>query len=233
VQEKKKIHCNTCKRDTNHELKYEHHKNDYDVADMGGEHEQVIFYENIEYGFYVCLGCDTASIEERYHCAGMYNNNGDDVYSTSYSPERNNKYVREPKKFLHIDNKLKTIYIELIKASNNNLETMCSMGIRALLEGVCIQEGIGDDTAWGLKKKIEALKKKSNIPDGIIEALMSLKIIGDDAAHRLMPTDKQNINLSLDVIEALLINLYEAKFDLEHKANLVRKAHNKKMQPTA
>lgn len=228
--EKKKIHCNSCKCDTNHQLKSEHHKNDVDIEDIGGGHEQIVFYENIEYGFYVCLGCDTASIEQRYHCAGMHDENDDEIYSTSYSPERNNKYVREPKKFLHIDSRLKTTYNEIIKASNHNLETVCSMGIRALIEGICTQEGIDDHAAWGLKKKIQALKEKNNIPDGIIEALTSLKITGDDAAHRLMPTDKQSIMLSIDVIEALLTNLYEAKFDLAQKAELVRKAYDKKLQ---
>lgn len=228
--EKKKIHCNSCKCETNHQLKSEHHKNDVDTEDIGGSHEQIVFYENIEYGFYVCLGCDTATIEQRYHCAGMYDENGDEIYSTSYSPERNNKYVREPKRFLHIDNRLKTTYNEIIKASNHNLETVCAMGIRALIEGICTQEGIDDQAAWGLKKKIQALKEKNSIPDGIIEALTSLKITGDDAAHRLMPTDRQSIMLSIDVIEALLTNLYEAKFDLAQKADLVRKAHDKKLQ---
>jgi hypothetical protein len=163
----------------------------------------------------------------------MYDDEGNDVYSTTYSPERNNKYIREPKYFLHIDDKLKTTYIEIVKASNNNLNTVCSMGIRALLEGVCIQEGISDQDAWGLKKKIEFLKEKNNIPEGIIEALMSLKFIGDDAAHRLMPSDKDGIILSINVIEALLTHLYEAKFDLAQKAALVCKAHNRKMQQTA
>lgn len=228
--EKKKIHCNSCKCETNHQLKSEHHKNDVDTEDIGGSHEQIVFYENIEYGFYVCLGCDTATIEQRYHCAGMYDENGDEIYSTSYSPERNNKYVREPKRFLHIDNRLKTTYNEIIKASNHNLETVCAMGIRALIEGICTQEGIDDQAAWGLKKKIQALKEKNSIPDGIIETLTSLKITGDDAAHRLMPTDRQSIMLSIDVIEALLTNLYEAKFDLAQKADLVRKAHDKKLQ---
>jgi hypothetical protein len=57
---------------------------------------------------------------------------------------------------------------------------------------------------------------------------MNLKFIGDDAAHRLMPPSKSQLRLSIDLLEALLTHLYEAKYDLEKKANAFTSAEFRK-----
>ena len=95
------------------------------------------------------------------------------------------------------------------------------MGIRALLEGICVEEGIIDDVAYNLGKKIEKLKTKHDIPDSIIEGIEGLKFIGDDAAHKLSSSDKNTLLISIELLEALLTHLYEAKFNLQHKAEKV------------
>lgn len=107
------------------------------------------------------------------------------------------------------------------------------MGVRALLEGICVIEGIDDNVAWGLAKKIEKLKDTSNIPGSIIDGLNGLKFIGDDTAHRLNTTDKHTLSLSIDLLESLLTHLYGARIDLEQKAAMVREIHDKKSQSDA
>ena len=96
-----------------------------------------------------------------------------------------------------------------------------------MLEGICVIEGIDDKVAWGLARKIEKLKELPNIPASIIDGLNGLKFIGDDAAHRLNATDKHTLSLSIDLVESLLIHLYEARIDLVRKAEMVRATHNK------
>ena len=152
----------------------------------------------------------------------MQNENGNDLYSFNYYPERKNSSNRKSMDFIHIDHKLNSTYKEIIKAFNHGLFIVCAMGIRALLEGICFTEGIDDKKAFGLEKKIKTLKEISNIPDSIIEGLMSIKFIGDYAAHRLEQTSKEELGLAIDVLEALLTNLYEAKFDLERKAKKLK-----------
>ncbi|WP_425593412.1 hypothetical protein [Alteromonas stellipolaris] len=74
---------------------------------------------------------------------------------------------------------------------------------------------------------MEKLKDSPNIPDSISDGLNGLKFIGDDAAHRLNATDKHTLSLLIDLLESLLTHLYEARIDLERKAEVVRETHNK------
>ena len=223
MPEQKKIHCNTCKHETNHEL-LAIHDCDYQEA----EGNALIYYENTRYGFWVCKGCDTASLEEKYNCSGMHDENGD-IYSYEYFPERKNKSLRIAKKFAHINSKLNSVYLEIIKSHEHGLGVISAIGVRALLEGICIEEGIIDSVAYNLTGKIAKLQEKNNIPESIVEglnSLNSLKFIGDNAAHSLDSSNNHTITLAIDLLEALLVHLYEAKFDLQRKAELVKNAHN-------
>lgn len=214
---KQKIFCNTCRNDTHHEMKYQHTR-DYSEPEYLPDGSVVRgWYENYKYSLWVCLGCDTGTLVEMYHCAGMYDDSGE-VYSTDYHPPRKNTSDRLPKKFLHIDKKLKSAYEEIITSYKHGLYIICSMGIRALLEGICVHEGITDTEARSLNGKITKLKDNNRIPESIIDGLKQLKPIGDDAAHRLDVASQHYIGFAIDLLEALLTQLYEAKFDLELKA---------------
>lgn len=163
----------------------------------------------------------------------MYNYQGDNEYSYAYHPGRKNLGEREAKRFHHVDKKLTDSYKEIIIAFNQGLEIVTAMGVRALLEGICIMENIDDKIAWGLSKKIEKLKNAENIPDTIIDGLNGLKFIGDDAAHRLIAADKHTLRLSIDLLESLLTHMCEARIELEKKAEQVRVIHNKQRQSDA
>ncbi|WP_035236467.1 DUF4145 domain-containing protein [Desulfobacter vibrioformis] len=220
-----KIYCNTCRYETKHDIKSIHERSYQEIDEHEGR-EFLGYYEDFEYRFLVCRGCDTATLEEKSTGAGLQDNDGNNIYYYSYYPPRKNFGFRSPKQFLHIDKKLNQTYKEIITAYQQGLGIVTSMGIRALLEGICVIEGIDDKKAWGLGKKIDKLKVSARIPESIIDGLKGLKFIGDDAAHRLKTTEKHHLSLAVDLIEALLTNLYEAKFDLEKKANLVNKAHS-------
>jgi hypothetical protein len=155
----KKIHCNSCKQDTNHEILGTHLR-EYDETIYDDEYSFTGYEEKSTYYFLVCRGCDTATLVERYNCSGMRDDEGNDVYETIYYPVRKSAN-REPKKFIHIDNKLNLTYKEVILALNIGLNTITSMGIRALLEGICVYEGIDDSQAWGLKKNSNKCKPQT------------------------------------------------------------------------
>ncbi len=227
MTENKRIYCNTCKHETNHKLLSTHDR-DYHEEEYHQGQCHLVYYEKFIYGFWVCLGCDTCLLEEKYTCSGMSDYDGSDLYSYEDFPARSNrKTTRAPKKFVHINKKLNTAYKEIIKAYNQGLEIITAMGIRALLEAILVEEGIDDKVAYNLTKKIKEIEKRGIIPSGIIEGLKSIKFFDNDAAHRLNSTNSQTILLSIELLEALLTQLYEAKFDLEKKADLVKKAHNK------
>ncbi|MDO8846219.1 DUF4145 domain-containing protein [Methylicorpusculum sp.] len=232
MTEIKKIYCNTCKGETKHDIKATHDQAYHEEYEDHG-HKFLGYYEETEYRFLVCRGCDTATLEEKWTGAGMYDHNGDEIYTYSYQPKRKNLGEREAKRFHHVDKKLTETYKEIIIAFQQGLGIVTAMGVRALLEGICVLEGINDNNAWGLAKKIDHLSGASNIPAIIIEGLNGIKFIGDDAAHRLNTPDKHSLSLSIDLLESLMTHLYEASLDLEHKAELLRKTHNKQKQSDA
>jgi hypothetical protein len=229
VTDRVKIYCNTCQGETNHDVKSSHDQSFHEEFEDHGQ-TFVGYYEETQFRFLICRGCDTATMEEKWTCSGMYDQNGDEVFSYSYHPKRKNLGERQVKRFHHVDKKLNNSYKEIVTAFQQGLEIVTAMGVRALLEGICVIEGIDDKKAWGLAKKIEQLKELPNIPNTIIDGLNGLKFIGDDAAHRLNATDKHTLSLSIDLLESLLTHLYEARIDLEHKANMVKMTHNKKKQ---
>jgi len=218
-----KLHCNTCNIETNHKLLNSHKRDVSEMETVRGQDRPTGWYENWKYDFLICKGCDTATLVENYHSAGMFNQDGDEYYLTFFHPERTNKDYRSPKMFQHLDNKLNAIYLEIIKSHNLKLEIITAMGLRALLEGICLEENITDKVAYNLTGKVAELESSGNIPSGIIGGLTSLKFLGDDAAHSLNSSDLRSINLAIDLLEALLTHLYEAKFDLQHKAELMKR----------
>ena len=190
VLKTKKIFCNTCKYETNHDEKSNHDRLCEEFLEEGYR-----YYENFNYLFLVCRGCDTATIEESYNCSGMHDYNGNDVYSLTYFPPRNNSISREIKKFLHIDKKLNDTYKEIIAAYRQGLGIVTAMGVRALLEGICVAEGVNDNRARGLSQKIEVLKSEAKVPESIIDGLKGITFIGNDAAHRLAVAEKYVLGL--------------------------------------
>ena len=226
MADRKKIFCNTCNHETHHELKSHHHRNYVETfigEDEDGQEIEIMgYYEKWNYHFWVCLGCDTATLEEQYTGAEML-----DQHITEYFPDRTNTR-RSAKQFLHIDKKLNAIYKESVTAYQHGMYLLCAVGLRALLEGICLAEEIHDKVkdAYHLLPseeypnagKVNRLKEKLSIPQSIIDGLIKLAIFGNDAVHRLQPATKHDIENALDLLEALLTNLYEARFDLEHKA---------------
>lgn len=227
-----KIYCNTCKGETNHDIKSTHDQSYHEEFEDHGQ-RFLGYYEEAEFRFLICRGCDSATLQEKWTCAGMHDHNGDEIYSYNYHPKRKNLGEREAKKFHHVDKKLNDSYKEIITAFQQGLEIVTAMGVRALLEGICVIEGIDDKATWGLAKKIEKLKNSPKIPNSIIDGLNGLKFIGDDAAHRLNASDKHTLSLSIDLLESLLTHLYEARIDLERKAEMVQKTHNRRGQSDA
>lgn len=235
MTDRKKIYCNACKQDTNHILKGWHERNyvETDIDHDGDEYP--VLRENWLYQFWVCLGCDTATMIEQYHCPDMplwHDKHGPiENRDTTYHPQRIYLNKRTEKTFLHIPSRLRKIYKEIIAAYQQEMNLLCAVGLRALLEGICISEGINDEIAYNLlpgkdpqKKpgKLNTLKDKCNIPQDIIDSLCKMAVFGNDATHKLDATSQHDISLAIDLIEALLTTLYEARLNLEYKAKSMK-----------
>ena len=204
----KRIFCNICKNETNHLLQCEHEKTYYEE-----EEEGLIFWEKEIYRFWTCAGCDTGTMEVCFTMSGMHDLNGDEIYSYEYHPTRGQGEIAV-KRFNKLPDKLVKLYKESVEAYNYNQHILCTAGLRALIEGVCINKNIDGRTLYD---KIENLI--SLLPKNIVKNLHSFRFMGNMAVHELEPPSKSDLKLAIEVSEDLLNYL----FDLDYKANLLNK----------
>ncbi len=220
----KKIYCKTCKGRTHHELKAIHKRNYQEVEGENTPFPQLVYWEDFEYGFWICKGCDTASLEEKYTNIGMYDKNGDEYFWEETLYPKRDRVDLPIKYFRQLPKKLDKIYGETLQAQNNELPILASIGIRALLEGICADKDI---KGGNLKTKIENLS--SILPKNIVTNLHTIRFLGNDAAHELAAPRRSEIILAIEICEDLLNFLYE----LDYKAGrLAKMQENRKIVST-
>jgi hypothetical protein len=203
----KKIYCNTCKIETNHELKGTHHK-EYD-NDYG--------WEITNYHFWICLGCETATLEEAFTAMGLIDIDNNQIWEFVYYPKRKTGDLNI-KRFRNLPSKLSDIYRETIACFNINSPLLCTIGLRALLEGICANKKI---SGHNLKQKIEGLKKL--LPANIVDNLHSFRFMGNDAAHELNPPNNNELKIAIEVVEDLLNFIYDLEYKTEELLNKSKK----------
>jgi|DewCreStandDraft_4_1066084.scaffolds.fasta_scaffold157726_1 hypothetical protein len=223
----KKIFCNVCKVETNHEIDSVHYrycKNDADLKlllfqETTAYDESLDFGDNLgvlKYETWICRGCDTVILQES--CAIKYmalQKHDKIIWFYDFYPFRENDNVIT-KDLGFTPAKLFSLYHEIAESFNMELPVLCSMGLRAMIEGVCKDKGITDKDAYTLAEKIDELAKRQQLPSAIAENLKSYKFIGDSAAHYLETPDRESLKLGIDVIGDLLSYLYALEYKSEY-----------------
>jgi len=154
----------------------------------------------------VCAGCDTGTMEDQFHAA----------YHESEEPEsifhpKRSEYARPRKYFMNLPGKLSDLYGEVIGTHDSNLNVLCAVGLRALIEGICADKNV---QGRNLDEKIEAMK--TLLPQNIVQNLHGFRFMGNRAAHELEAPSSSELNVAIDLIEDILNYLY----DLDYKARL-------------
>ena len=190
------IYCNRCKSKTNH---FKH-------AEYIRKRDQSPDFSITKYFLWICAGCESGTLEI---ASGDSSVNNEDEKESLFFPKREiTTLIAKP--FVKVPEKLNGFYKEIIDACNNNLDVLCSVGLRALLEGVCNDKGI---KGKNLQEKIAALNQI--LPSNIASKLDSFRLIGNQAIHELSPISKWFLEAGIEVMEDLLNSLYE----LEYKAS--------------
>ena len=213
-----KLHCNTCKTKTRHELKARHFRIHEEPLYENTPNEQRGWWDQSDYRFWVCLGCDTATLEERYTDLHLNSTEprGYDWDITLY-PKREISDLR-PKHFSKLGKDetqqkiLQQIYKEVIESYNSDLRILCTIGLRALLEGICTDKGVKVDRS--AKKTIDGLK--SYLPHNMVESLHSFRFMGNNAAHELISPQRNELQLAIEVLEGVMSFFYELEYKIQH-----------------
>jgi len=202
----RKIYCNNCKCETNHELKFTHSKRHQEVTDEDTPFPSLVFEEEYQYRLWVCCGCGTATLEEAYTNIGMIDRDGNKIWELTLYPRR--RISEWPAKhFRHLGEKLASIYREVIESFNSDLGILCAVGLRALLEGVCADKGV---TGKNLEQKIDGLDV--HLPANIAKSLHTFRFMGNEAVHELQAPEREELQLAIEVMEDLLNFLYELEY---------------------
>jgi len=162
----KRIYCNRCKSTTRHVSKGRYiHKWESPDGDIQGE---------IEYCLLICAGCEDGSLEVTECDSEGFLGDGTPEYRTSYLPKRGRDELI-PKTFRKLPGSLTQIYGETIDCFNSGSLILATVGLRALLDGICENKKI---SGKNLSQKIGNLGQL--LPNtNIIDALHHFRFTGN------------------------------------------------------
>ncbi|QQS03894.1 MAG: DUF4145 domain-containing protein [Fibrobacterota bacterium] len=235
-----KSQCRECKRSTNHKV-LELHIEDGKLED---EVNNTFDFHN-QYSIVKCMGCDCVSyISELWDSEMLPDQDGVALYPESHEQKRG-IYFREPlswDKAIYIPDRIKKVYKEVINTFNDKSHLLCSVGIRAVIEAICVEKNITEGpieipsstnpspkTSTNLQAKINGLASKGLLSPEHAEILHEHRFLGNEAVHEFTHPNRDVLSLAIDIIEHTFDNLFEIpEKGKEIKAQRTKKAKTKK-----
>lgn len=238
VDEKIKVFCGDCKRPTNHAV--------ISSADIKG-HEDVDqdFWIEWDYHYQIiqCQGCESISFRKTYSNSEDMVQVGSSLDDLDYRlyeniyPQRSQKTLKI-KDFYNIPSTIRRIYREVIDAYNIETSTLCGAGVRAIIEGLCAENGITDGPVsvpqsgggttirrkTNLEGKIYGLYEQGLLTQQHANVLHEHRFMGNEAVHELDSPSLEELELAISIVEHTLENIYE----LPEKARELRRKKQKR-----
>jgi len=223
-----KVLCKTCKNETNHEIVHSH-KLSWESDDLWGSDT----YEIIR-----CLGCEEISFRHIGFFSEDYGPDGDLEEKLNIYPPRTENSLTA-KAYYSASPLIRALYKQVIDTYNIQCWTLCAIGIRAIIEGICQEQGVKSGTildslkgttrvSKGLDGKIAGLHEKGILSLKHSKLLHELRFLGNDAAHELIQPSASELILAIDVLEHTIENVYE----LDDKISSLRRlASRRKGKP--
>lgn len=211
------IHCIECKRSTRHRVTVSLDKSgsEFDREEGWGV-EWSDRYQVIE-----CQGCETVSFRHLSWFSEAQDYDDDGTTERVY-PLRNKDAINV-RPYHNVPPNLRRIYTELIDCFNNDSPTLCAAGLRALVEGICAQQGIIDGPVEVLAKgggkqtvrrdnlegRIAGLQEKGLLTQPSAQTLHEHRYLGNSAVHELARPSTDELKLAIEIVEHVLEQLYE------------------------
>lgn len=211
------IHCIECKRPTRHLVTVSLDKNGSD----GDEEEGWSVDWSDRYQVIECQGCETVSFRHLSWFSEAQDYDDDGTTERIY-PLRNKDAV-SARPYHNVPSNLRRIYTELIDCFNNDSPTLCAAGLRALVEGICAQQGIVDGPVElpakdggtqvvrrdNLEGRIAGLQEKGLLTQPSAQTLHEHRYLGNSAVHELARPSTDELKLAIEIVEHVLEQLYE------------------------
>lgn len=170
-------YCPQCKHRTHHEVLGEG-KN----VSPDEDYYYVSYYRVVK-----CCGCDTVSFDREVIEEGNveYNQDGYEEIVPVHTSYPVKEYSIEPLVSWEIPSLINRAYKESVDALNNESYLLASIGFRATIEALCLENGIN---SGNLADKIDTLRKKGIITDADCKRLHEVRFMGNDSAHQMEKT---------------------------------------------
>lgn len=211
------VHCIECKRATRHRVTVSLDKTG---SETNGQEGWSVDWSD-RYQVIECQGCETVSFRHQSWFSEEQNFDDDGTTERIY-PIRNKDAVNA-RPYHNVPSNLRRIYTELIDCFNNDSPTLCAAGLRALVEGICAQQGIidgpvevpakggGTQTARrdNLEGRIAGLQEKGLLTQSSAQTLHEHRYLGNSAVHELARPSSDELKLAVEIVEHVLEQLYE------------------------
>lgn len=202
-----KDYCPNCQTITNHKCLFNKNEKSHYDDDFHWEEN----YDTIE-----CLGCENIQFRKRYSDEAMIRSvfDGQEEYveqydESKYYPKNIVKH-KLLKDLYQLPEKLRVIYIESIESLKNNCYLLAGVGLRAIIEAICLDMKIDGKN---LEMKINNLLMKKLITEKDGNRLHSIRFLGNDSVHEMDVPSEEKLGIALDIVEHLIKNLYLVDID--------------------
>ncbi len=101
--------------------------------------------------------------------------------------------------------KTNRIYLETLKALGNQTPILAAIGLRAIVESICLEQKTKSTT---LAKGIDELAAMGLLSLKEAEFLHNHRFMGNEAAHEIVAPQPQHLVAAIDIAETLLKTIY-------------------------
>ncbi|GJQ61191.1 MAG: hypothetical protein SCALA702_02440 [Melioribacteraceae bacterium] len=192
-----KIYCSICKIKTNQDIIASKNTNGYN------EEAGIQWWEDFQ--IIQCKGCDTISFRKTFESSEDFDPvSGKTIVNSEQYPT--GEFQREMMAdYFKFPPRIRKIYRETIDALNNKLLLLTSIGLRMLIEAICLDKEIKGSN---LATKITELANKGLLSQIQADFLHQHRFIGNDAAHKIKAPKPESLVAAIEIAETLLKAIY-------------------------
>jgi hypothetical protein len=210
--EKKIIaYCYDCDKETNQRILYKKRHKVEEIS-LDKKDKEINVTTRSTYLVIQCLGCDTHSFVEMVSYSNYLDEKGIPFVYVDIYPKSDEFINEEEKGFYLLSEEIKSLpilvrrlYIELIAAFRNDLDILAGIGLRSLIEAICVHKNIA---GRNLEVKIENLYKAGYISQMEIPILQKLRKMGNSTVHNIEKLPASVLDKALEVMNHTLKTVY-------------------------
>jgi hypothetical protein len=191
------IPCGTCGNSTNHIV----------IAERNARYgEEEAYCWGLDHYFCQCAGCDSFCYAVAEWSENDWNPRTEQMeLSWSIYPSLKDDEKQPIYEDHEFPPKIRSVYREVIGAFNAQLPVLTAIGLRALIEAICKDQGVKAGKLYGL---IDGLANNGVLTAAQASILHSHRFLGNAAAHDIEPAKPRELIAALEIAEAMLRTIY-------------------------